>query len=330
MAAGRSARAALSASGVAEFELIERIRRRAGGRDDVVLGIGDDAAVLRLPPGRLLVVATDTLNAGVHFPEATAPGDIGWKALAVNLSDLAAMGAMPAWCTLSLSLPKADTAWIDGFLDGFIALAGQHGVALVGGDTTRGPLSIGVTVHGFVQDGAVLRRDGARVGDDVWVSGTLGDAAGALALGTRAPDAFRERLDRPEPRVALGLALVGSASSAIDVSDGLLADLGHVCAASGVGARIDLDLLPASAALREAFDAARRRVFQATGGDDYELCFTAAPEHRSKVAEAGRNSDTPLSRVGSIVAGEGVQALDADDRPWTSPRTGYLHFDDAD
>lgn len=313
-----------------EFALIERIRSRATTRNDVVVGIGDDAALLRVPPGKLLVVATDTLNAGVHFPEGTPPADIGWKALAVNLSDLAAMGALPAWCTLSLSLPGADEAWIDAFLDGFVAIAGPHGVALVGGDTTRGPLSICVTVHGLVPDDGALRRDGARVGDDVWVSGTLGDAAGALALGRRAPDALRTRLDRPEPRLALGQALAGIASSAIDVSDGLLADLGHVCAASGVGARVDLDLLPASATLRDAFDATRRRVLQATGGDDYELCFTAAPGNRSKVAEAGRASNTPLTRIGDLVVGDGVQALDADDQPWTPPRAGYAHFDTAD
>ena len=316
---------------MAEFDLIERIRRRAAqARDDVVLGIGDDAAVLRVPPGRLLVVATDTLNAGVHFPEGTAPADIGWKSLAVNLSDLAAMGATPAWCTLSLSLPEGDAGWVEGFLDGFLELAASLRMALVGGDTTRGPLSICATVHGLVGEGAALRRDGARVGDDVWVSGTLGDAAGALSLGQRCPDALRNRLDRPEPRIALGLALAGVATSAIDVSDGLLADLGHVCTASGVGARIDLDLLPASAALRDAFDAAARRGLQAAGGDDYELCFTAAAAQRQAVAEAARDSGTPLTRIGSIVAGAEVQALDADDRPWQPPRTGYAHFDTAD
>ncbi|MBW3550458.1 MAG: thiamine-phosphate kinase, partial [Proteobacteria bacterium] len=173
-----------------EFELIDRIRRRALQRSDVILGIGDDAAVLQVPLGKHLVAATDTLNAGVHFPEATAPADIGWKALAVNLSDLAAMGAEPAWCTLSLSLPSSDAAWLDGFLDGFLELAEQHRVALVGGDTTRGPLSICVTAHGLVEPGRALRRDGARPGDDVWVSGTLGDAAAALGGGGVALEAL--------------------------------------------------------------------------------------------------------------------------------------------
>ena len=173
-----------TSSGAAEFDLIARIRARvsaaAHARPDVVLGIGDDAALLRVPSDRLLVVATDTLNDGVHFPADTAPGDLGWKSLAVNLSDLAAMGARPAWCTLSLSLHDADTAWLDAFLDGFLELATLHGVALVGGDTTRGPLSICVTAHGLVAQDAVLRRDGARVGDDLWVTGTLGDAAAAM------------------------------------------------------------------------------------------------------------------------------------------------------
>lgn len=319
---------------MAEFDLIERIRRRVGGREGagsgVVLGIGDDAALLRVPASRLLVVATDTLNAGVHFPDDTAPADIGWKALAVNLSDLAAMGATPAWCTLSLSLPHGDEAWIDAFLDGFLELAARHGVALVGGDTTRGPLSICVTVHGLVEEGAALRRECARVGDDAWVSGTLGDAAGALSLGQRSPPALRARLDRPEPRIALGQVLAGIATSSIDVSDGLLADLGHVCQASGVGARVELDMLPASAALRDAVDAASRRALQATGGDDYELCFTVAPGQRAAVAEAARKAGIPVTRIGRIVEGAGVQALDADDLPWQPPRKGYTHFDTAD
>ncbi|KFN42304.1 hypothetical protein N790_11680, partial [Arenimonas malthae CC-JY-1] len=164
-----------------EFALIDRIRARARRRDDVVLGIGDDAAVLAVPPGQQLVVTSDTLVAGVHFPEETAPADLGWKTLAVNLSDLAAMAATPAWCTLAMTLPGADDAWLDAFLDGFLELADQHDVSLVGGDTTRGPLSLTVTAFGLVPAGQALRRDGARVGDDVWVTGTIGDAAGALA-----------------------------------------------------------------------------------------------------------------------------------------------------
>jgi thiamine-monophosphate kinase len=251
-----------------EFDLIARIRARVAGRDDVILGIGDDAAILAPPPGRQLVVAMDTLNAGVHFPMETAAADIGWKALAVNLSDLAAMGASPAWCTLSLSLPQSDGAWIDAFLDGFLALAAQNGVALVGGDTTRGPLSVCVTAHGFVAPRGALRRDAARVGDEVWVTGTLGDATGALRQwqdGETTDPVLRARLDRPTPRIAAGRALAGIAHACIDVSDGLLADLGHVCAMSRVGAEIEVDALPVSDALRAIATAcARSRLRAAT------------------------------------------------------------------
>jgi len=316
--------------GVGEFDLIARIRARAGTRADVALGIGDDAALLAPPPGRQLAVTADTLNAGVHFPDGTAPADLGWKALAVNLSDLAAMGAEPAWCTLSLSLPRADAAWIGGFLDGFLDLAGRHGVALVGGDTTRGPLSVSVTAMGLVEPGRALRRDGARVGDDVWVTGTLGDAAGALALLAREPGhALRARLDRPLPRVQAGRALAGIAHACVDVSDGLLADLGHVCARSGVGAQVDVQALPASDALRDAFDEDTRRALQAGGGDDYELCFTAPAGARERIAGLAPAHDLCFTRIGRIVAGAGVQALDADGQPWQPARRGYDHFPDA-
>ncbi len=314
-----------------EFELIERIRRRAAGRGDVVLGIGDDAALLRPAPGMLLAVATDTLNIDVHFPGETAAADIGWKALAVNLSDLAAMGAQPAWATLSLSLPHADVAWVDAFLDGFLELASRHGLALVGGDTTRGPLSVCVTVHGFVAPDAALRRDGARAGDDVWVTGSLGDAAAALVqwrAGGAADAPLRARLDRPVPRIDAGLALAaGIASAAIDVSDGLLADLDHVCEASGVGAQVDLAALPASAALASRFDAEARRAVQATGGDDYELCFTAPPAQRDAIAALAGPCATPVTRIGRIVAGERVRALLPDGSEWMAPRAGHVHFE---
>ena len=312
-----------------EFDLIARIRDRAATRPDVVLGIGDDAALLQPPPGMQLAVSMDTLNAGVHFPDDTAPADIGWKALAVNLSDLAAMGAQPAWCTLSLSLPEPDPAFVEGFLDGFFALARQHQVALVGGDTTRGPLSVCVTAHGFVAPDCALRRDAARVGDDVWITGALGDAAGALAqwrAGDERDPVLRARLERPTPRVAAGLALVGLANAAVDVSDGLLADLGHVCVASGVGAEIELDALPVSPALAAAFDAARRRVLQCAGGDDYELCFTAARRHREALSAIVGNGDVVMTRIGRIVPGNAVVAFDGDGNPWQSPRRGFDHF----
>ena len=313
--------------GAGEFDLIARIRARVATRADVVLGIGDDAALLAPPPGRQLVVTADTLNEGVHFPRGTSPADVGWKALAVNLSDLASMGAEPAWCTLSLSLPQSDPAWIEGFLDGFLDLAGQHGIALVGGDTTRGPLSIAVTAMGLVEPGRALRRDGARVGDEVWVTGTLGDAAGGLALLDREPvPALRARLDRPTPRVAAGRALAGIATACVDVSDGLLADLGHVCARSHVAAHLDVDALPASAALREAFGEADRIALQASGGDDYELCFTAPADAGADIGAVSAQLGLRITRIGRIVAGEGVHPVDAKSQPWSSPRRGYDHF----
>lgn len=339
-----------------EFDLIDRIRSRVHSRPDVILGIGDDAAILQVPAGRHLVVATDTLNSGVHFPAATASADIGWKALAVNLSDLAAMAAEPAWCTLSLSLPESDPAWLDGFLDGFLELAARHRIALVGGDTTRGPLSIGVTVHGLVEPGRALRRDGARVGDDIWVTGTLGDAAGALALLQHASEpvlasaceagpilpadgevgprfneallALRPRLDRPLPRVEIGRELAGIAHAGIDISDGLLADLGHVCRGSAVAAELELARLPCSKALADSFDETRRRELQSSGGDDYELCFTADPAMHERIEAIATATATPITRIGRVVAGEGVRAFDRDGAQWQPRQSGYVHFSD--
>jgi len=312
---------------VAEFDLIDRIRRRIPARADVALGIGDDAALLQVPAGRQLVVCADTLNEGIHFPAGTAAADIGWKALAVNLSDLAAMGAEPAWCTLSLSLPEPDVAWLDAFLDGFLELAALHRVALVGGDTTRGPLSVSVTAHGFVEPGRALLRGGAGVGEDIWVSGTLGDAAAALALLEQgAPDALRQRLDRPTPRVELGRALAGIATAAVDVSDGLLADLAHVCRASGVGAEVELDRLPASAALRDVVGPEQRRALQATGGDDYELCFTAPVERARRLQEAADVLGIPVTRVGRTAPGATVTVRDGVGCSWLPEKSGYEHF----
>ncbi|MEN1941690.1 thiamine-phosphate kinase [Luteimonas sp. MJ246] len=314
---------------MAEFTLIQQIRARveaqARAHHDVVLGIGDDAALLQPPPGMQLVVTMDTLNDGVHFPTGTDPDRIGWKALAVNLSDLAAMGADPAWCTLSLSLPADDPAWVDAFMDGFLALAGAHRVALVGGDTTRGPLAVSVTAHGLVSPGQALRRDGAVPGDDVWISGTLGDAAGALDIlqrGGAGDAALSERLDRPQPRLRLGATLRGIASACIDVSDGLLADLGHICIASGVAATVDADDLPASAALRRRFTRELLHALQLAGGDDYELCFTAPAAASAAIERAGRETDTPVTRIGAIAAGAGATVRGAR----MPARTGYQHF----
>jgi len=322
---------------MAEFALIERLRRRTGAREDIVLGIGDDAALLQPPSGEQLAITADTLNVGVHFPPGTPPADLGWKTLAVNLSDLAAMGAQPRWCTLSLSLPQDDAAWLDAFADGFFALADSHAIALVGGDTTRGPLSLSVTAIGSVPAGAALRRDGARIGDDIWVTGTPGEAAAALSLwqageldvaavaADPARETLRQRLLRPLPRVQAGLRLRGLATACVDVSDGLLADLGHLCARSGVGARLQLEALPMPASLC-GFAPARVHPWQFAGGDDYELCFTAAPADRDSVAQALAFAGVEGTRLGRAVAGEGVRVLDAQGAEWAPPSTGYQHF----
>ncbi|HEY8228936.1 MAG TPA: thiamine-phosphate kinase [Rhodanobacteraceae bacterium] len=313
-----------------EFDLIARIRDRcAHRRSDVALGIGDDAALLDVPAGQQLVACTDTLVAGVHFPVATAPEDIGWKSLAVNLSDLAAMGAEPAWALLALTLPDADARFVERFADGFAALASKHAVALIGGDTTQGPLSITVTALGFVPRGAALTRGGAHAGDAVFVTGTLGDAAGALKLlldGRPTPAALLARLHRPEPRVAAGLALRGVASACIDVSDGLLADLGHVCAASGVGAELDADALPLSSALVANFDAGAYRQFALAGGDDYELCFAVPPGCEDRVASALAAAACSATRIGRIVEGSGVGVLDAGANEIKIGHAGWEHF----
>lgn len=330
-----------------EFELITLIRDRCEiPREDVRLGIGDDAALLAVPAGQLLAVSTDTLVAGVHFPLGSKAGDIGWKALAVNLSDLAAMGATPAWATLALTMPQADRQWVVDFADGFSALAREFKLALVGGDTTQGPLSITVTVHGFVAEGAALRRGGARVGDGVFVTGTLGDAAAGLHLirdvapggaapptDAPAPDrsaparaALLARLNRPTPRIAQGLLLRGRASACIDISDGLVADLGHVCAASGAGAEIDLDSLPPSSALLGLFDEPARHAFQLAGGDDYELCFTATgPTATALLGDLAR-SGCGATRIGRIVPEPGIRVRDGDGNPVAAARTGWEHF----
>ncbi|HEX7340799.1 MAG TPA: thiamine-phosphate kinase [Rhodanobacteraceae bacterium] len=313
-----------------EFDLIDLIRARtAVPRADVALGIGDDAALLVPPAGQALAVAIDTLVEGVHFPVGTAPSDIGWKALAVNLSDLAAMGATPAWAMLALTMPAADRVFVESFADGFARLARQHDVALVGGDTTRGSLAVSVGVHGFVSAGEALRRDGARVGDAILITGTLGDAAAALRCldaHDAAALALRTRLDRPTPRVAAGLALRGQAHACIDVSDGLLADLAHICHASGVAAIVDAHRLPLSLALQSRCAAAMAQELALTGGDDYELCFTVAPEQAAVVTQNLVEADCPVTCIGRIVVGAGVRVLDADGADITPAHRGWEHF----
>ena len=327
---------------LSEFSLIDRIAARTRAQADIALGIGDDAALLQPAPGHWLAVTADTLNSGVHFPEETPPADIGWKTLAVNLSDLAAMGATPAWGTLALSLPQADDAWVETFADGFFALADAHAWRLVGGDTTRGPLSLSVTAFGQVPTGQALRRDAAQLGDDIWISGMPGEAAGGLRLWqagrldvTRSADdadheLLRQRLLRPVPRVALGLSLRGIAHAAVDVSDGLLADLGHIARRSGVAAHVSVAAMPLSPALRSVFGEDAARDCALRGGDDYELCFTAPASRRDALERISVELDLPLTRIGHIVQGAGVQCTDAQSEAANADgaprRGGYEHF----
>jgi thiamine-monophosphate kinase len=309
---------------VNEFDIIARYFDRPCRRDDVVVGVGDDGAVLAPPPGSDMVVVTDTVVAGRHFPEGTPAEAIGHRALAVNLSDLAAMGAEPAWMTLALTLPEADPAWLERFSRGFHALAESAGIDLVGGDTTSGPLSATVTAIGLVPAGGALRRGGASPGERIYVSGTLGDAGLDLRglLAGEGPDGH-DRFLYPTPRLELGRALRGLAGGVIDISDGLLADLGHIAEASGVGARVRLADLPLSAAVR-ALEPGDARTLAVSAGDDYELCFTAPPsaEARLVALEAGVN----LTCIGDIVPGEGVVLMDEHGRDWHPAHAGFDHF----
>ena len=326
---------------MAEFDLIEMIKARCGSsRSDVRIGIGDDAAVVAVPTDHELVICTDTLVAGVHFPLATDPSDIGWKSLAVNLSDLAAMGAEPAWATLALTLPSADADFVARFAEGFTSLAARFEIALIGGDTTRGPLTITVTTLGLLPVGQAILRNGACVGDALFVTGTLGDAAAGLhslqsfdesatlpmPTPSAASKALINRLNRPQPRVEAGIALRGLASACIDVSDGLLADLGHVAAASNVGVEVEEDGLPGSAALFEGFDIEICRTFQMTGGDDYELAFTIAESRVDELNEVMANAGCTIARIGRIVEQGGVRVIDRNGQIKVMRTKGWEHF----
>jgi thiamine-monophosphate kinase len=311
---------------ISEFDIIARYFTPASvGRDDVLVGVGDDGAVLQIPAGTTLVVSTDTLVRDVHFSDDYSPGDIGYKALAVNLSDLAAMAAQPAWASLALTLPRADEGWIADFARGFLDLAEAHGVALVGGDLTRGPLTVTVGVYGFTPTGLSLRRSGARPGDEIFVTGTLGDAALALC-GLPSPHrAYLEtRLRRPTPRVAEGLTVRGLASGGIDISDGLAADLAHLLTQSGCGATVYLERLPLSQALRALDDPDRRRALALAGGDDYELCFTVPPPQRPMLES--RWHGAPMTCIGRIEASPGLRWICADGSTYHPPAEGYRHF----
>ena len=315
-----------------EFDIIRKYFTRDAAT--AALGVGDDCALLRPDPGMLLAVSTDMLIAGIHFFPDAEPGKLGHKALAVNLSDLAAMGAGPRWATLALALPEADEKWIAAFAQGFFGLAGRWKTELVGGDTTRGPLAMSVTVIGEVPAGLALRRDAALAGDDIWLSGATGEAALALAhlrgrvkLEGAGLEACLARLHTPEPRIDLGVRLRGLARSAIDVSDGLLADLGHILEASRVGAELAWDKLPRAKALADCPDKSLADDCLLAGGDDYELLFTASKLKRVQIEAVGRDLEIPLALIGAAVQGDPVVRLrDARGKLVSSPRRGFDHF----
>jgi thiamine-monophosphate kinase len=315
---------------VGEFDLIAKYFSRPVRR--AVLGGGDDCALLQPRPGMQWAVSTDALVEGRHFLSTVAPDALGHKALAVNLSDLAACGARPVAFTLALTMPRVDEAFLAGFAAGLYALADAHDIELVGGDTTAGPLTICITVMGEVPPGQALRRAGARPGDDVWVSGRLGDARLALeafrgqaALAGEAFEAVRIAMERPQPRVALGLALQGVASAAIDLSDGLVGDLGHVLRASGVGATLRLADIPHGDHVAACTEA-QRRVCLLGGGDDYELLFCAAPADRERVRAAGASAGVAVSRIGTIEAAAGLRVVDGAGAPVAVAERAFDHF----
>ena len=318
-----------------EFSIIQRyFEQLSADRDDVLLGIGDDCALLQCPAAHVVAVSIDTLVEGIHFFADVAPETLGHKSLAVGLSDLAAMGAIPAWFTLALTLPEVNEPWLQGFSQGLATLAQQHHIQLVGGDTTRGPLTISIQVHGFVKADQALRRSGAKCGDMIYVTGSLGDAGAALQLQLNQWDGqqlndedktyLQQRLEQPTPRNNIGQRLVDLASSAIDISDGLVADLGHILDKSHVGARLDLSKLPLSSALAKV---SRQDAVQLAlhSGDDYELCFTVPPQHFARMEQQFQGQCT---RIGMITDDEGLFYIDDNDQliDLTEAGTGYDHF----
>lgn len=318
---------------LSEFDLIAQyFTRPARDTRRIALGVGDDCALIAPSPGTQLAVSTDMLVEGRHFFPDADPFQLGHKCLAVNLSDLAAMGARPLGFTLALALPDSRAEWLAPFSQGLLALADLHGCALIGGDTTKGPRNICITVFGEVAPGQALRRDRAQAGDDIWISGTLGEARLALAgyrnelaLDAAALQAAGQRMHAPTPRVALGLALCGLAHAAIDISDGLVGDLGHVLKRSQVGATLDADALPIGPMLSLQPQDLRRR-FALAGGDDYELCFTAPPSRRAEVLDAARAAGTAVTRVGRIDAAPGLRLVDGNGVPLRLQLSSFDHF----
>jgi thiamine-monophosphate kinase len=310
-----------------EFDIIERyFAKPSAQRDDVTLGIGDDCAIVNIPAQHQLAITTDTLVEGVHFPAETSAYDIGYKALAVNLSDLAATGATPAWITLALTLPEANTEWLIEFSRGLFALASRYHIQLIGGDITHGPLTITIAAHGFVS--RALTRRGAKPGDLIYVTNTLGDAALGLlflnkkiSLSTEFQEKVLAKLNRPEPQIETGIKLASLANAAIDISDGLAADLGHILEKSQVGAKIYVDQLPISDALRHAMPMEQAIATALTGGDDYELCFTVSPENIALL-----DTIPHLTCIGSITESFGLDLQFKNGNKYHGPSQGYQHF----
>lgn len=316
-----------------EFDIIAKYFTARTGNADVALGVGDDAALIQPPASAALVVATDTLCAGFHFPHDFAAWDLGFRAMAVNLSDFAAMGAEPRWMTLALTIPESEPPWLEAFSAGLVSLARTWNIVLIGGDLTRGPLTVTLQILGVIPEGDVLRRSGARPGDDVFVTGTLGDASLGLDLLTGARRSagmgwsyLTGRFAHPIPRLRLSAALRGYASSAIDISDGLYADLGHILSASGVGACLALADLPISKSASDLVGDAGARHIALTGGDDYELCFTAQPDMAGAIADIARRHACRVSRIGSIVAAPGLHVSDGEGEEYILDTQCYRHF----
>ncbi|MFP8965507.1 thiamine-phosphate kinase [Pokkaliibacter sp. CJK22405] len=320
---------------LSEFELIDRFFNREVFQrgQGVILGIGDDCALLNLRHGEQLAVSMDTMVSGVHFPVDADAEDIGYRLLASNLSDLAAMGAEPVWFTLAMTLPEVKEHWLEGFVSGLSILAQEHHLALVGGDTTKGPLTLTVQVHGRIPLGQALRRDGALAGDKIYVSGTLGDAAAGLPLALSPPELTTDyqryllsRFYRPSPRVEHGRLLRPYASAAVDISDGLLADLGHICKRSHMGAELDLDLLPMSEALLASGDRAYVESLALSGGEDFELCFTVNPADEEQMLRELERLHVPLTCIGTITHRTGIRLLRNNAEVEGPERLGFRHF----
>jgi len=318
---------------LSEFDIIEQIFNvEVETGKHVICGIGDDAAIVQVPAAHQLAVSTDTLVSGVHFFKDAKPFDIGFKSLAVNLSDMAAMGAEPLWATLSLTMPDNNSYWIEQFAAGFFQLAKQYDVSLIGGDTTQGPLSVTVQIMGIIPDNKALRRSSAQAGDNIYITGQPGLAGLALAVLKGEDDKFTEppadclqRLHRPEPRIDVGLALRGIASAAIDISDGLASDLGHIVAMSAVGAEIELASLPVGGSLQQ-LSKDQAWSYALNSGDDYELCFTIPAQHEDRLNQIRQTLSCEIHNIGKITNGTGILWISPEGKPLVFPAAGYRHF----